>query len=471
MNQKKHLLCIAPDDQGTRALLCEAMRDWEIRSVSSLGEAGRELRSHRYLVGLFMHDREQHRPSEVDSFLRRYSHLQWVGVFQPRDLESGPCRDLVVEHLCDYHTAPVDPVRLAHTLGHAHGWAMLRRHPASHDGAAGAPLIGGHAAAVPAAFDPAAGTGAANDPSSPLIGRCDAIKRLRAQVSRVAKVEAPVLIWGESGSGKELTAQAIHAQSERASGPFVPINCGAIAPTLIQSELFGYERGAFTGATRGKAGLIESANGGTLFLDEIGDLPKDLQANLLRFLQEQTICRLGSTRNIRVDVRVIAASHVQLQQAVANGAFREDLYYRLAVLPVTVPPLRDRRDDIVMLAEHFFHVYANEKSPRLKGFSSSAIEAILDHDWPGNVRELINRVRRALVMSDGRLITPDDLGLTRGIFVPTPAALDDTRMRSERRALRECLDRSGHNVSRAARDLGVSRTTMYRLLSKHGIRE
>jgi DNA-binding NtrC family response regulator len=442
---RKRLLCIAPDDKGARALLDEAMHDWEIRSVSNLGEAGRELRDDRYLVGLLVHDREQHRPAEVDTFLRRHSQMQWVGVFNPRDLESAPCRDLVVEHLCDYHTAPVDPVRLAHTLGHAHGWAMLRRRPSANDW---------H-----------------DDPASPLIGGCDAIARLRAQVLRVAKVAAPVLIWGESGSGKELTAQAIHAQSDRAAGPFVPINCGAIAPSLIHSELFGYERGAFTGATRGKAGLIESADGGTLFLDEIGDLPKDLQANLLRFLQEKTICRLGSTRNIRVDVRVIAASHVQLQQAVASGAFREDLYYRLAVLPVTVPPLRERRDDLVTLAEHFFHMYASEKSPRLKGFSNRAIEAILDHDWPGNVRELINRVRRALVMSDGRLIMPEDLGLTRGIMAPAPAALDDTRMRSERRALRECLDRSGHNVSRAARDLGVSRTTMYRLLSKHGMRE
>ena len=442
---RKRLLCIAPDDKGARALLDEAMHDWEIRSVSNLGEAGRELRDDRYLVGLLVHDREQHRPAEVDTFLRRHSQVQWVGVFNPRDLESAPCRDLVVEHLCDYHTAPVDPVRLAHTLGHAHGWAMLRRRPSAND--------------------------AHDDPASPLIGGCDAIARLRAQVSRVAKVAAPVLIWGESGSGKELTAQAIHAQSDRAAGPFVPINCGAIAPSLIHSELFGYERGAFTGATRSQAGLIESADGGTLFLDEIGDLPKDLQANLLRFLQEKTICRLGSTRNIRVDVRVIAASHVQLQQAVASGAFREDLYYRLAVLPVTVPPLRERRDDLVTLAEHFFHMYASEKSPRLKGFSNRAIEAILDHDWPGNVRELINRVRRALVMSDGRLIMPEDLGLTRGIMAPTPAALDDTRMRSERRALRECLDRSGHNVSRAARDLGVSRTTMYRLLSKHGMRE
>jgi DNA-binding NtrC family response regulator len=441
---RKRLICIARDPAMT-TLLRETMQDWEIRSVPTFGEAGRELREDRYLVGLLMHDREQHRPADMDNFLRRHSHMQWVGVFHPRDLELAPCRDLVLEHLCDYHTAPVDPVRLAHTLGHAHGWAMLRERP-------GTPL------------DDGAGR------ASPLIGHCDAIVRLRAQVERMAKVAAPVLIWGESGSGKELTAQAIHTRSDRAGGPFIPINCGAIAPSLIHSELFGYERGAFTGATRGKAGLIESAHGGTLFLDEIGDLPKDLQANLLRFLQEKTICRLGSTRQIEVDVRVVAASHVQLQQAVAGGAFREDLYYRLAVLPVTVPPLRERRDDLVLLAEHFFQLYAHEKAPRLKGFSNQAIAAILDHDWPGNVRELINRVRRALVMSDGRLILPEDLGLTRGGNLPSAAALDDARHRSERRALRDCLDRSGQNVSRAARDLGVSRTTMYRLLNKHGIR-
>ncbi|QJE02351.1 sigma-54-dependent Fis family transcriptional regulator [Massilia forsythiae] len=442
---RKRLLCIAPDELNATALLADAMHDWEIRSVSSLADAGRELRdNHRYVVGLLMHDRELQRPGEIDAFLRRHSQMQWVGAFRSRDLDNAACRDLVVEHLCDYHTFPVDPVRMAHTLGHAHGWAMLRRRPQ-------------------------AGL-AAPDGASPLVGNCDAIVRLRAQIDRVAKVAAPVLIWGESGSGKELTAQAVHAQSDRADGPFVPINCGAISPSLIHSELFGYERGAFTGATKGKAGLIESANGGTLFLDEIGDLPKDMQVNLLRFLQEQTISRVGSTRSIRVDVRVVAASHVQLQKAVASGAFREDLYYRLAVLPVTVPPLRERRDDLPLLAEHFFKLYGDEKSPRLKGFSNRAIEAILEHDWPGNVRELINRVRRALVMSDNRLIMPEDLGLGGGHAQAAPAALDDARMRTERSALRECLDRSGQNVSRAARDLGVSRTTMYRLLSKHGMR-
>jgi DNA-binding NtrC family response regulator len=437
---QKRLLCIAPDDPANPMFTCRAMHDWKIRHVSGLGEASRALRDDHFFVGLLVRLRSLQRSGGLDSFLRHHRAVQWVGVVAPHDLDNAACRDLIAEHMHDYHTAPIDPVRLAHTLGHAHGWAMLLRPPVEGDAAA-----------------------------TMLVGRSDAMLRLRSQVARVAGVDAPVLISGESGSGKELTAQAIHALSERAAHPFVPINCGAIAPTLIRSELVGNERGAFTGATRGKAGLIESADGGTLFLDEIGDLPKDLQANLLRFLQEKTICRLGSTRSVAVDVRVVAASHVQLQRAVAEGQFREDLYYRLAVLPVAVPPLRERRDDVVALAEHVFRLYADERTPRLTGFSSRAVAAMLDHDWPGNVRELINRVRRALVMADGRLVTPQDLGLELDTPMPTQAALDDVRARTERLALRECLLRTGQNVSRAARDLGVSRTTMYRLLSKHGM--
>jgi DNA-binding NtrC family response regulator len=434
---RKRLLCIAPDDAHAAALMTGPIHDWDTCCVNNPGDADRVLRADGYPVGLLLRARSLLRSFDLDGFLRRHRDTAWIGVFRPHDIEHAACRDLVVEHLADYHTEPVDPLRLAWTLGHAHGWALLRRPSTPQDDA------------------------------GLLVGRAEAMVRLRAQVARVARVDAPVLVWGESGSGKELTAQSIHAQSARARGPFVPINCGAIPPNLIQSELFGYERGAFTGATRGKAGLVESAHGGTLFLDEIGDLPKDLQANLLRFLQEKTVCRLGSTRAIRVDVRVIAASHVQLQQAVVAGAFREDLYYRLAVLPVTVPALRERREDVVTLAQHFFDLYGDERSPRLTGFSSRAVAALLDHAWPGNVRELINRVRRALVMADGRLVTPQDLGLEAPLVMT--AALDDVRARTERLALRECLQRSGQNVSRAARDLGVSRTTMYRLLSKHGI--
>jgi transcriptional regulator with PAS, ATPase and Fis domain len=261
----------------------------------------------------------------------------------------------------------------------------------------------------------------------------------------------------------------VHNHSSRSKGPFIAVNCGAIPASLIQSELFGYERGAFTGAAREKKGLIESAAGGTLFLDEIGDLPIELQANLLRFLQEGLINRVGSSQSISVDVRVIAASHMDLEQAVKSGHFREDLLYRLNVLPLMVPPLRERKNDLELLSNHFFEVFSHDKSPRLTGFNNRALNAIRAYDWPGNVRELINRIRRAMVMSEGRMITPDDLGLPEQALARTGEALEDARIRAERDAISDCLLGSGNNISRAARDLGVSRMTLYRLMEKHGV--
>lgn len=430
---------------GSGARLTEGfhqqLEDWDVHEVATLVEAAHALREHDFYVGLLDGIIGTARVRELDQFLRIHHRVQWVGVVDAPALASEAWRDLIVDHLHDYHSTPVDPRRLADTLGHVHGCATLR---AARPRAHGAP--------------------------SRQVGASTAFVRLREQVGRVARTAAPVLIWGESGSGKELTAQAVHEQSSRGRAPFIAVNCGAIAPNLIHSELFGHEKGAFTGAVRDKVGLLEAADGGTIFLDEIADLPRDLQANLLRFLQEKTITRLGATRPIPLDVRVIAASHVNLQDAVARGAFREDLYYRLAVLPITVPPLRERRDDLMVLADHFFTQYAAEKHPRLKGFSSGAVSAILAHQWPGNVRELMNRIRCAMVMAEGRLISAQDLGFDDPDTISAPPALDDTLMHSERAAVRVCLDRAGQNISRAARELGVSRTTMYRLLSKHGIR-
>jgi DNA-binding NtrC family response regulator len=417
------------------------MAQWEVSRVATLAEATQALRTGDFAVGLLDGVIGAMRTREVDQFLRAHGTVQWVGVVGAAALASDACRDLIADHLYDYHSEPVDQRRLADTLGHVHGWATLRQ-------------------ARPRAMGTA----------TRQLGNSSAIVRLREQVARVARTPAPVLIWGESGSGKELAAQAVHEQSPRARAPFIAVNCGAIAPHLIQSELFGHEKGAFTGATRDKAGLLEAADGGTVFLDEIADLPRELQANLLRFLQEKTITRLGATRAISLDVRVIAASHVDLQDAVAGGAFREDLYYRLAVLPVTVPSLRERREDLMLLADHFFALYAMEKHPRLKGFASGAVSAILAHHWPGNVRELMNRVRRAMVMAEGRLVSAADLGFADPFDVAPPVALDDTLLHSERVAIQDCLNRAGQNVSRAARELGVSRTTMYRLLSKHNMR-
>ena len=435
----KKLLWIALDRRPPS--LPGALDGWTLCLARTLNEAERALRTHACRVGLLSGLGPAANPAALDRFLGAHGELVWLVLAAPRALEQPAWRELVRMHAHDFHTEPADPRRLDYALGHAHGIALLHGHPAPSPAASHTELTGNSAA----------------------------IARLRAQVARLGKSDAPVLIWGESGSGKDVTAQAIHAHSRRAGGPFVPVNCGAMAPQLIQAELFGHLRGAFTGADRDKAGLIESAAGGTIFLDEIADLPRELQSNLLRFLQEKTIYRIGSTRSILVDTRVIAASNVNLKQAVAQGKFREDLYYRLNVLPVTVPPLRERRDDLPALTDHFFRLYAADKPRHLKGFSSAAQRAIASHDWPGNVRELINRIRRAMVLAEGRQITPADLELAGADAAGAGDGLGQLRTAAERAAIGASLQRAGSNITLAARDLGVSRMTLYRLMSKHGL--
>lgn len=419
------------------------LSSWDVCSVNNLSSARKALNHQRYPVGLLLLNNSRDADAiDLDALLEAHQSTQWVGVFPAEIIKLPAYRALIVQHLFDFHTWPIDPFRLNHTLGHAYGYAEL----------SGSPDI-----TISAKRD------------MELVGQSEAIQQLRRQITKVAQTNAPVLIWGESGSGKELTAHAIHNHSKRAHGPFIAVNCGAIPASLIQSELFGYERGAFTGAAKEKRGLIESAAGGTLFLDEIGDLPLELQTNLLRFLQERTINRIGSSNSIEVDVREIAASHMRLEDAVKSGLFREDLLYRLNVLPLTVPALRERKEDMELLARHFFKVFSHDKNPRLTGFSNRAMLAIKAHDWPGNVRELINRIRRALVMSEGRLITPEDLDLQMQTGLRNGEALEEARIRAERDAIHVCLQGSGSNVTRAARDLGVSRMTLYRLMEKHGI--
>ena len=243
------------------------------------------------------------------------------------------------------------------------------------------------------------------------------------------------------------------------------MNCGAIAPSLIQSELFGYERGAFTGAAERKIGCIEAANGGVLFLDEIGDLPLEMQVNLLRFLQEKTITRVGSTERVKVNVRVIAATHVNLQRAVLEGRFRQDLYYRLNVLNLTLPALRERREDIPLLARTLFDEYRPYASAQVRGFSSAAMRAMMEYEWPGNVRELINRVQRAMIMSESRLLSVADLGLPAAVDPVTPT-LEEIRTNVEREVIETSLKKHGNNVSETARRLGVSRVTLYRMIDR-----
>lgn len=441
--ESRKLLCVMLG--GVEPTLYEEMTaaGWDVDTVDDLASARRSIRDSCYLIGLIWIEHiNKTNCAVMHEFLLHHNALEWVGVFAAPCFESPACNELILNHLFDFHTLPICSERLLHTLGHAYGRARL----------------------WPNSIDCAKRF---NELS--IIGESPAIKKLLREIKKMAHVDAPVMIGGPSGSGKELAAHAIHRYSARAQGPFVAVNCSALPGTLIQSELFGYEKGAFTGAGNGKQGFFEAARGGTVFLDEICDLPLDLQTNLLRFLQEKTITRVGSTHDLHIDVRVIAASHVNLEQAVAEGKFRADLYYRLNVLLLVVPPLRERKEDILLLAKHFFSIYADEKNPRIKGFSTQAINAMETYDWPGNVRELLNRVRRALVMAEGRLITRKDLMLERRILPRDEWALQDVRASAEKTAIRASLHHTGNNITLAARQLGVSRMTLYRLLEKHDI--
>jgi len=279
-----------------------------------------------------------------------------------------------------------------------------------------------------------------------------------------------VLIGGESGTGKELVARAIYNYSSRSGKPFVAVNCGAIPTNLIQSELFGHEKGAFTGASQRKIGSIEAANGGVLFLDEIGDLPLGMQVNLLRVLQDRVITRLGSTQSIPVDFRLVAATHVDLQEAISAARFREDLFYRLNVIHLQLPPLRERLGDVRLLAETVLRNFSSV-TPRRKvsGFTSEAISALESFHWPGNVRELINRVHRAVIMTDSKLITAADLGLEIFVQENQSVTLEAARASFERDIIESSLRANGNNVSKAAQQLGVSRVTLYRVINKFNI--
>ena len=371
----------------------------------------------------------------------------WVALLLPEQLEDPTIRRLVRDFCFDYVTIPAPGERILNALGHAYGMAAL------HD-----------SAAREAGKDKDDG-----DAEGEMIGSCDAMLALFRAIRKVAATDAPVFISGESGTGKELTAVAIHARSVRSDQPFVAINCGAIPPHLLQSELFGYERGAFTGANQRKIGRVEAANGGTLFLDEIGDLPMESQASLLRFLQERKIERLGGHESMPVDVRIVSATHVDMQTAMAEGRFRADLYHRLCVLQIDEPPLRERGKDIELLAREMLDRFEKDANRRLRGFAPDAIAAIHNYRWPGNVRELINRVRRAIVMAEGRLIGARDLELdefAEGI----PMSLAQAREVGERKAIEMTLLRNRGRVGEAARELGVSRVTLYRILSAYSMR-
>jgi len=288
-------------------------------------------------------------------------------------------------------------------------------------------------------------------------------------IERVANADVSVMLLGASGTGKELLARGVHETSHRRGGGFIAINCAAIPENLLEAELFGYEKGAFTGAIKTTEGKIELAEGGTLFLDEVGDLPLPLQVKLLRFLQERVIERIGGRKAIPVDTRIVCATHQKLEDMIAAGTFREDLYYRLAEVVIRIPSLAERHGDATLLAKHFLNRFANEMNPQVKGFGPGALDAINTWRWPGNVRELENRMKRAVIMADGKLITADDLDLPSDREQALPVNLKAARETADRKAIRQALARSENNISNAAKLLGISRPTLYDLLKQYDL--
>jgi two-component system NtrC family response regulator len=304
-----------------------------------------------------------------------------------------------------------------------------------------------------------------------MLGTSPQMQAVFAFIRKVAVTDAPVLFLGESGTGKEMAAAAIHRRSARREGPFVAINCNAIPENLLESELFGHEKGAFTGAHVQRKGLLETASGGTLFLDEIGELPPAIQVKLLRFLQEQRLQRVGGRQEIQVDTRLVTATNADLKELIANGKFREDLYFRLAVVPIRLLPLRERGEDIVFLAREFLQRYASQNGQNKMVFAPDALRAMSRYSWPGNVRELQNRVKRGVIMASGSRVTAKDLELEqdRGTMPSGVTTLRQAREHVEREMVEQALKKNSGKITSAAADLGISRPTLYELMEKLGI--
>ncbi|MGR9037619.1 MAG: sigma 54-interacting transcriptional regulator [Gammaproteobacteria bacterium] len=423
---------------------------WNIRVAHSIDEGADLIAKHNVLIGLCLVETPQNDTywHELMQFCDGFPKMKWVLALTNECLYDtsiySPTLRFIAEYCHDYVIMPVDTERLQFSLGHVYGMAELSR---------------GRYREITAfpSFDG-------------IIGNSPSMRKLFKQIQKVSKEDYSVLIEGETGTGKELISNAIHAHSARATKPFVAINCGAFPPELIQAELFGYEKGAFTGAHACKIGRLEAAQGGTLFLDEIGDLPLAQQVNLLRFLEERTIERVGGTEKIPIDVRVISATHVDLKQAVTDGRFREDLYYRLRVLQLKAPPLRERETDIELLIWYFFEEFSKTMRRKPKGFSTEALYLLQQHDWPGNVRELMNCIRHAVIMSENRLLTPADLGLDKRARDRRIKTLEEARAEAEQETILSTLRHARNNMSRAAQNLGISRVSLYRLMEKYQLK-
>jgi len=465
----RKLLVVSQDDLPPNVVTRLTAKHWSIAYARDVEAIDSAVVQDGFLVGLAVFPRE--RDAAQEAYLQQriisLTRLKWVAALSEAQLDDNDIKRFIAERLYDFHVFPLDPERMATVLGHAYGMARIDRE-----------LAPRHVASVPTRFG--------------LVGDSPVMRALCRMLQRAAESDVSVLVTGPTGTGKELAARAIHDHSARAKGPYVAINCAAIPPSLLQSELFGHEKGSFTSANARKTGYIQSAAGGTLFLDEIGDMPMESQATLLRFLEDKIVTPIGSTRGRHVDVRVIASTNVNLEQAIQQRTFRTDLYYRLAFLTIQTPGLRERGDDIELLARFFLEEVAADAGMRNLKLSKETIATLRRYAWPGNIRELRSVIFQAALSCEGLSIRPEDLkiqlnaqatgqeraeGLWDHAERPSGASaghhlmgtLKHAREQSEKRNLEYALARNASNITRTAEDLGVSRMTLYRLMAKHGV--
>ena len=445
--ESKGALLIVDDELAVRHSLTSWFRQdgYEVETAENAAEALRKFQQRRFDVALLDIKMPGMDGMELLAHVRRIEPgVAAIMITAFASVETAVCS--LKEGAFDYVTKPIDPDELSHLVGRA---METRR-------------LAGENRQLKETIDELVG-------GDGLVGESPQMKKVLELVHHVAKTDATVLIRGESGTGKELVARAIHANSHRRYFPIVPVNCGALPETLLESELFGHERGAFTGAQYRRKGKIEMADGGSLFLDEVGAITAKMQVDLLRVLESKELTRIGGTRPLEVDFRTICATNEDLEKAVAEGRFREDFYYRINVFSIEVPPLRARRSDIPLLARHFVQRFARQMDKRITEISPAAMELLAAHDWPGNVRELANAIERAMVVGRPPAIRPEDLPVHRARALPDGGG-DGSLADLERRHVAAVLQATGWNITHAAEVLQVDRVTVYNKIKKYGLR-